>query len=311
MSWILFLYGSVIPALIVLLLIGIKGFVEITRYENGKSFYYKLNPLTKIVFGIIVMIVASVTVWWIGAILTLVLLLSYLTLNDGKRKFMYAFYLFLSTVIGGTWSVAPYTTYSVLQLAGLSGNTIIWTWPTYFEFFGYEPYLTLQQLIYGVQVSFRIAAVITASLILILTTTASDLFRMFNKIRVPLPITFALTVAFTTVPKIFDLIDTSVKMQFLRGFGYGKPFFLRPFYLLIAAILAIPPTIIYLARNARNLAISVDTRGFRAYNSRTSLVEIPFTKYDEIMWGVIILLIVLAVLANVLGFGRTIPYTGL
>ncbi len=311
MSWILFLYGSVIPALIVLLLIGIKGFVEITRYENGKSFYYKLNPLTKIVFGVIVMIVASVTVWWIGAILTIALLLSYLTLNDGKRKFVYAFYLFLSTVIGGTWSVAPYTTYSVLQLAGLKGNTIIWVWPTYFEFFGYEPYLTLQQLIYGVQVSFRIAAVITASLILILTTTASDLFRMFNKIKVPLAITFALTVAFTTVPKIFDLIDTSVKMQFLRGFGYGRPFFLRPFYLLIAAILAIPPTIIYLARNARNLAISVDTRGFRAYNSRTSLVEVPFTKYDEIMWGIIVGLIVLAVLANLLGFGRTIPYTGL
>ncbi len=297
--------------IIVLALIGIKGFVEITRYESGNTFFYKLNPITKVVLGIVVMAVASVTAWWIGAILTVAMLIVYLTLNDGLRKFMYAFYLFLSTFLGGTWSIAPYTPYNVLQLAGFKQFNVIWVWPSYFTAFGYEPYLTVQQLIYGAQVAFRITAVVVTSLLLVLTTTASDIFRMFTKLKVPIAITFAITVAFTTVPKVFDLIDTSVKMQFLRGFGYGKPAILRPFYLLVAAILAIPPTIIYLARNARNLAISVDTRGFRAYNSRTSLVELTYSKYDYIMWGVIVMLIVLAIVANLFGFGRTIPYTGL
>nr|WP_281360027.1 energy-coupling factor transporter transmembrane protein EcfT [Metallosphaera tengchongensis] len=292
-------------------MIGITGFVEITRYERGTSLYYRLNPLTKVLFGLTITVVASTTAWWISAFMVTGLLLSYLSLHDGLRKFKYASYTMFSTLVGVTWSTAPFTPYSTLELAGFHQSTVLWTWPPYFQFFGYEPYLTLQQVIYGVQVSFRVASVIIASFITILTTTPSDLFRMLSKLKVPLAISFALTVAFTSVPKIFDLLDTSVKMQFLRGFGYGKPGFVRPFYMLAALFLAITPTVIYLARAAKNLAISVDTRAFMAKEGRTSLVELGFSSHDYMMFGLMIGLVLLAVLANLFGFGRTIPYTGL
>lgn len=313
-SLFLFFYGVALPIGLLLTVVGLKGLMEITRYESGKTFLYKLNPLTKVFFGIVVMSVAAVTIWWIGAILTLAIMFLYLTLNDGKKKFAYITLLVFITIVGSTWSIAPYTPNSVLQMVfpcPTSSYTVVWVWPSYFvNIMGYEPQLTLQALIYGAQISFRVTSVLVSSLLLILTTTTSDIFRMFSKLKVPLAITFSILVGVKTVPRIFEILDTSVKMQFIRGLGYGKPRVLYPFYFFYAGLMAITPSIVYLLRGSKNLAISVDTRGFRAYESRTMLVDLPFTKYDYAMFAVMIGLIILAVLANIYGFGRSIPYVG-
>ncbi|QXJ29312.1 Transmembrane component SS1135 of energizing module of predicted ECF transporter [Saccharolobus shibatae B12] len=311
-SWVIVLYGSAVPALFVIFLIGITGLREITRYETGNTFLYKLNPVIKLVLTIVVMTVAATTIWWIGAILTLILLLSYLTLNEGVRKFGYAFFLTLSTILGGTWSIAPYTPLSILQLAfpNVKQFTVIWKFPSYFQVMGYEQQLTLEALIYGLQTAFRVAPVLLSALLFITTTTGSDIFRMFTKIKIPIAITFSVLVGIRMIPRIFELLDTSVKMQYIRGLGYGKPKIISSLLIVYAIFEAIIPTMVYLFRGAKNLAISADTRGFRAYPSRTSLVELKFTKLDYYGLVIIVVLIVLAIVANLLGFGRTIPYVG-
>ena len=312
-SWFLFFYGVALPIVIIIGVIGLKGFIEITRFEKGETFLYKLNPVTKLVFGVIVMVVASTTIWWIGAILTLVILPLYLTLNNGLKKFLYVVLLVFSTIVGTAWAAAPYTPPSVLQLVFPDTSTYqtVWVWPSYFSFMGYEPTLTLQALIYGLQISFRVTATLVSALLLILTTTTSDIFRMFTKMKIPLPLTFSIMVGVRTVPKIFEILDTSVKMQLLRGLSYNKPRVFRVGYYFYAGLMAIVPAIVYLFRGAKTLAISADTRGFRAYPSRTSLVDLRFSRLDYIMFGIVIALIILDVLANIYGFGRTIPYEGL
>ncbi|BCU70849.1 energy-coupling factor transporter transmembrane component T family protein [Stygiolobus caldivivus] len=312
-SWFLFFYGVALPIVIIIGVIGLKGFIEITRFEKGDTFLYKLNPVTKLVFGVIVMVVASTTIWWIGAILTLAILPLYLTLNNGVKKFLYVVLLVFSTIVGTAWAAAPYTPPSVLQLVfpDTSAYQTVWVWPSYFSFMGYEPTLTLQALIYGLQISFRVTATLVSALLLILTTTTSDIFRMFTKMKIPLPLTFSIMVGVRTVPKIFEILDTSVKMQLLRGLSYNKPRVFRVGYYFYAGLMAIVPAIVYLFRGAKTLAISADTRGFRAYPSRTSLVNLGFSRLDYIMFGIVLALIILDVLANMYGFGRTIPYEGL
>ncbi|BFH73982.1 energy-coupling factor transporter transmembrane component T [Sulfurisphaera javensis] len=311
-SWYLVLFGVALPVLLIFWLIGLKGFVELTKYEKGTTFLYKVNPITKIAFGIVVMIVASVTIWWIGALLTLTILPLYLTLNNGLKKFGYVVMLTISSLVGSTWAIAPYTPPYILQQVFPNQQPIVvWVWPSYFSAMGYVPDLTLQALIYGVQTAFRVTATLVAALLLVVTTSVSDLFRSFTKIKVPLAITFSLMVGFKTIPKIFELLDTSIKMQMLRGLGYGKPRVIRTFYLIYGGIMAIVPTMVYLFRGAKSLAISADTRAFRAYQSRTLYKEPPITKYDYIMFGVIISLIILAIVTNMVGFGRSIPYVGL
>ncbi|MCH1771547.1 MULTISPECIES: energy-coupling factor transporter transmembrane protein EcfT [Metallosphaera] len=310
-SWFLFFYGVGFPVLLIVSVVRLKGFMEITRYESGTGFMYRVNPVTKVLLGLAVMGVASTTVWWIGALLTLAISLVYLTLRDGVRKLVYLSVVLVSSLISSMWSVAPYVTPSILELAFPHQNLVtVWTWPSYFEVMGYQPNLALQALMYGLQIGFRVTAVLASALILVLTTTTSDIFRMFTKLRAPLSLTFSLLVGVRTVPRIFELLDSSVKMQFIRGLGRGKPRIVYPFLLLYSAILALVPTMVYLLRGAKTMAISADTRGFRALPRRTEIVELGFGKEDYVIFGLVVGLILLAIVANMLGFGRSVPYLG-
>lgn len=308
-SWLLFLFGVAVPFYLILGAIGISGFKEITEYEPHNSLFYRMNPLIKIVLSLSVMIAATITIWWIGAILTVAILSMYLTLKNGTRK-MYIGGLFaLSTIIGTAWGYAPFVTASTLSIAFPGYHpAVIWTWPTYFTFMGYQPNLTLQGIEYGLQISFRTSAIMTSALLLVMTNTPSQILRTLHKFSVPDSVIFSLMVGMKSIPAIFGYLDDSIKIQMMRGLGAGRSRYLRPVYMLIAGIYAIVPVIIHILRGAKDIAISADTRGFRATKHRSYVEDIPFTKLDYYALCAMGAIVILSVVSIFLGFGRTIPY---
>ncbi|MEM3448837.1 MAG: energy-coupling factor transporter transmembrane component T [Candidatus Micrarchaeaceae archaeon] len=308
-SWLLLLFGITMPFYLILVAIGIRGFKEITSYESYSTFYYRLNPIVKIALSITVMIVAAITVWWIGAIFTLCILGSYLSLKNGKRKFLYGLLFTISILVGTTWAYAPYTTNITLSYAFPGYHPIVlWTWPSYFGIMGYEHFLTLQGLEYGLQVAFRTAAITVSALLLVMTNTPTQILRAFHKAHIPDAIIFTLMVGLKTVPEIFIYLDESIKIQFMRGLGSRYPRFLKPFFMLLGGLYAIVPTIIHLMRGAREIAISADTRGFRATKRRSYVESIIFTRLDYYTLSLIVIILILGIIANFYGFGRPIPY---
>jgi len=310
-SWIIVFSGSLIPAAIIVFLIGLTGLKEITIFEEHNTFFYKLNPVTKFVFLIAIIVLVSTTIWWIGAIFSLILLFSFLTLKDGVRRFFYAFLLFVSAVVAETWNMAPFVSpFAVMSDFPHQKPIIIWVFPSYFTVMGYDRVLTLQALLFAFQVSFRMVAPLLSSLLFAMTTGTAEIFRMFSKVKIPIPITFSLLAGVRTIPRIFELVDTTVKMQYIRGLGYGKPRFIQSLLSIEALLLAIIPMMVYLYRGAKNMGISAATRGFMAYPKRTSLEEPKFTKLDYYFLVVIALIIIVAIIANILGFGRAISVFG-
>ena len=308
-SWLILLFGVTMPFYMILVAIGIRGFKEITSYEAHSTFYYRLNPVVKIVLSITVMIVAAITVWWIAAVFTFVLLLSYLSLKNGKRKFLYGLFFTISILVGTTWGYAPYTTTITLSYAFPGYHPIVlWTWPSYFGIMGYQHFLTLQSLEYGLQVAFRTAAITVSALLLIMTNTPTQILRAFHKVHVPDAIIFTLMVGMKTVPEIFIYLDESIKIQFMRGLGSRYPRFLKPFFMLAGGLYALVPTIIHLMRGAREIAISADTRGFRATKRRSYLEGVPFSKLDYYAISFMVAILIIGIVANFYGFGRPIPY---
>jgi len=99
-------------------------------------------------------------------------------------------------------------------------------------------------------------------------------------------------------------------MQYIRELGYGKPRFVQSILIVEALFFAIVPTVVYLFKGAKNMGISAATRGFRAYPKRTSLEELKFTRVDYYFFGVIALMIAIAIIANIFGFGRAISTAG-
>lgn len=308
-SWLIFLFGIGAPLYMILGAIGIAGFKEITEYEPHGTLFYKMNPLVKITLSFTVMIVAAVTIWWIGALITVAILASYGTLKNGRRKLVIGTLFAVSTIIGTSWGYAPFATSAILAIAFPNYHPIVlWTWPSYFSIMGYQPTLTLQALEYGFQISFRTAAIMSSALLLVMTNTPSQILRTLHKVSVPDSIIFTLMVGMKSIPAIFGYLDESIKIQMMRGLGSGKPKFMRPMYMLMAGVNAIVPTIIHLLRGAKDIAISADTRGFRATKKRSYVEDIPVTRLDYYALGVLAVIVVLAGISVILGFGRTIPY---
>ena len=324
-SVLLFLFGLAAPLVILLGVIGLTGLREVTRYEKNDSFYYRLNPITKIAMVITITAVAAVTIWWVGLVLSLGTLATYLSLKEGRRKFALGAFICFSSTMGLLWTEAPVVPYAFLEYAvygvcitsvqNIPNLTPVWTWPqpadTFFTLIGYQPVLTAEALYYGVQIAVRVVAPTIASLVLIMTSTPSDVLRALRKVKMPVQIIFALVVAMRTVPRIFDALNTTVRVQFMRGYGANASRPLKLFYMAGAALTGIVPAMAFLFRGARNTAISADTRAFRAFKDRTYLKPVSFSTADRVMWLVIAMMIVFALVANYEGFGRTIYYAAL
>jgi energy-coupling factor transport system permease protein len=323
-SLFLFLFGIVFPLYLIFGAIGLTGFRDISRYEESNTFYYRVSPLSKIIFTITLTFVVATTGWYIDISLALIILATYLSLKRGLRKLLLGCALAFSSVVGLAWFYALNTPYTLLIFAfyhqcitvppptlsasWLSFFTPLWSWPGYYQYLGYQPVLTLQGLLYGLQVSTRAGAVLLTALILINTSTPSAILRSLSKLRLPVVLLFALVVGMRTVPRIFDTLDTAVKVQFMRGYGWHENKATHVFYLLGGVITSIVPAMTFLFRGAKNTAISADTRAFRAYRTRTYLKPFTLGRADYVLLGITVGLIVMAVLANLYGFGRSIPY---
>ncbi|MCL4345932.1 MAG: energy-coupling factor transporter transmembrane protein EcfT [Candidatus Thermoplasmatota archaeon] len=310
-SWLLFVFGVSIPFYLILGAIGISGFREITSYEKYDTFYYNLNASIKILLSVVIVLIATFAIWWIGAIITFGLLASYVTLKNGWRKMYLTGFLILSIIIGTVWGYAPYEPLGIVSMAlhtPVSSFTTVWTWPPYFSILGYEPHLTLQSLYYSFQISFRFTAAVVASLLLVMTNTPAQIIKTLSRFRIPDPVIFSLVVAMKTVPAVFESFDTSIKISLMRGYGGNKPKFLRPFVILAAAVSCIVPTIVHLLRGAKDIGISADTRAFRAYPSRSYFMQTPFKREDYIFSGILVIMVTATIIAIMMGFGRAIPY---
>jgi energy-coupling factor transport system permease protein len=326
-SWFLVVFGILGPLFLIFGYIGLTGFRTLSQYQKHNTFYYRLNPLTKIIFTITVTFVVAVTAYSIDLVIGLVILATYLTLKRGLRRLALGSALVFSSVIGLAWYYASYTPYGLLMYvfyhicvatpaatpqppsaAWSALFTPVWHWASYFEILGYQPVLTTQGLLYGLQVSTRAAAVLISALILIQTSTPSAILRTLGKLKLPVVLIFALVVGMRTVPRVFDTLDTTVKIQFMRGYGTSSNRVTRIFYLFGGVLTSIVPAMTFMFRGARNTAISADTRAFRAYKERTFLSPFTFSMGDYVLFAITIGLIALAIYSNLYGFGRAIPY---
>ncbi|MEM3671075.1 MAG: energy-coupling factor transporter transmembrane component T [Thermoprotei archaeon] len=269
-----FVVGELLLLYILFDVIGMSGLEELSRYEKGTTFYYILNPVTKMLVQIACTVVVYIAAPSLTIALTVVLLGSFLTLRNGREKYRLAFWLTVMTALAGFWSfLAPFNHSYGLQLSA-------------------QPAAVLQQLAgfasSAVYQASKTMLVLLASLIIVVTTTPSQVLRVLERLKIPVFITFSLVVAMRELPRLFRSIDTFMKVQFLRGFGSNAPRVFRPFYYLAAFLFSVIPVMVFVLRGAKTTAVAADTRAFRAYNHRTNIYEIRFTKLDALVLAAVL-----------------------
>jgi len=271
LSWLFFLVGATVPIYLVFGVIGLAGFREITRFQRHSTFYYNLNAGSKLCLLVSMALAAPLEVWWLGILVAVIVLSTYMTLKNGFRKFLIALSLTIAFIWATSWgAVSSFLPFILTGRSFRGENALVFL-------YNYASNAVVYNL--------RVAGVFLMALILIMTSTPTEVLHVLRKVRMPNGISFSLIVGMRTVPIIFDSINSIMKVQFMRGFGsFGRRSF-APLYVVATSIYAIIPTMIFLLRGARSTAISTGTRAFGAYRGRTFLEPILFRWADLLTIG--------------------------
>jgi len=282
-EYLIFFLGAVVPIYIVFGVIGLSGLRRLTRYELNDSFYYRLNPGTKVAALFMVALTTSFAGIYLGLLATGVILASYATLYHGREKLALGTLFTIAVVWGTVWgSVSDRLSFILGQeSAGHAVDTSF--------FFG--------DLTRTVASDVAVSGVFLLALILVMTSTPSDVMRVLRKIGLPNPITFSIVVGMRTVPLLLDAINSVMKVQLMRGFGSRGSRSLGPLYVFAASIFALIPALIYLLRGARNMAISTGTRAFGAFKNRTYVKKPPFGPSDVAVLTIAAAFLVISILS--------------
>ncbi|BFI74579.1 energy-coupling factor transporter transmembrane component T family protein [Sulfurisphaera ohwakuensis] len=292
-SWLIILASSISPFYLLFKLLGFKGFEKLTTYVESKTVYHQLHPLVKLLIVFIVTVICAESIWWVGLFAGIVSLYFYYTLRRLRLILAFTMLQLISTVLDYAYFVSP----NVIEEIFGNHLLIIWRFPEYFVYMGIDPYLTLQAIIYSLQVSMRIWGMFLYSGLIFLTTTPSQIIRSFHKMKVPMPITFAVTVALVSLPRIFDTADTVIKLQYMKGMKKWRALF-ESFI----------PLFIYEFKKAKIVSISAETRAFMVYKTRTYIDNIEFTRVDKTVTILMLFLLIVDTYLVLIGLIPSIPF---
>ncbi|MFB6489975.1 MAG: energy-coupling factor transporter transmembrane component T family protein [Thermoproteus sp. AZ2] len=324
------LWGPALVIYLIFKLIGFRGYMSLFRYAGGSTFLYRLDPRVKILLSIVVTTVAAMTVWWISAIIFIAVMALYAFTTNVGEKMRIVVPLVLASFIGTAWAqsiIAPYSylvydfgqvhfIYAFPQALSALGLTQA-NETAYVPFLGYveNPVgLTWEGIIYGLQITFRAVAAIASGLLLIFTTQPSDILTALEKSGLPIELGFTLLLAVSSVPKVLEASMTTLNALKARGVDL-RPRGGTPFAAIASigssikyVLLALVTIVVLTVKDAGQIAIAAEVRGFRASRHRTYYRDIKMGRADYIALGLLLALLALGIyLSGVPGFGA-IPY---
>jgi energy-coupling factor transport system permease protein len=135
---------------------------------------------------------------------------------------------------------------------------------------------------HGAVQGLRSASILSLGLLMCWTTDSRDMLNGLVGLRVPYSVAFMVITAVRFLPIIITEVATVITVQRLRGFNPTK--FGSGIIKTLLNILT--PTLANCVRRTGTLAISIQSRAFRANSDRTSLKKLEFSNTDKIVVAV-------------------------
>lgn len=239
-------------------------------YVPGNSIFHKLNPISKLIFLILLTTIVLVvnSILFLAIIFLIVFSLAILSGIKLKLLFRKLRYIFMILIV----SVLLNIFFNAIP----SEEEII-----LFYLFGQE-FLPIRRLAvyFALKAFFMVLILFTSSIIYTYTVDMRDFVYSLMKLKIPYRYCYALMVGIRYIPLIEQEAKTISLAQRARGFGYERVNTIRKAYNLVFERLI--ATLITILRKAYVTSISMENRCFGIYKDRTNLVKISFKLKDII-----------------------------
>lgn len=160
--------------------------------------------------------------------------------------------------------------------------------------------VTLDGLLFGLGMGLRVALMVTAAGVWMMTTSPQKLTVGLLRMGLPYKAGMAMTAAIRFVPVLNAerVIITEAQQSRALDLQQGNP--LRR---AVKSVAIIGPLFIRTIDVAQSLAMAMDARGFAARDGRTSVVELRLTRLDRLVMFGLLAACVLSILLRLLGIG--------
>jgi energy-coupling factor transport system permease protein len=294
---------TILPLLFIKL-IGFKGLRHLFSYEPKQSIVHALDPRIKVVAPVLMGILSVFLNWDYVYILVAFTLIPWTLLRPSAKRLRVIITMVGIPVIGSIWSQGLFHT------EGGATTHLLFIFPSTLSWMG-TPGLSSTGLLYGLQQAGRTMAGVLAALLLLFTTTPSEVVWAFYKFRLPAAAGLAFSAALRFLPNMMERMTVLLQVVQVRGYDLTIPRWweLRkwPGYLwrVFACIPVITiPLLIGSLRTTSVMAMVVDARAFGSHDRRSNLREHQVTLADKIALALLVGLTLTVVLLVVLHIGN-------
>jgi energy-coupling factor transport system permease protein len=295
-----FIVPVVLPVAFVKL-VGLGGLRGVFTYEAVDGPIHRIDPRIKLLYPFILSSMSVLLSWQAVFALVGITAIPWMMLRPSGARVRTLLTLALSPTVTLLWSQALYH-----PPVSASGAPIVdWAFPPTISWIGTSG-ISLSGLLYGAEQSGRILVSVSASLLLVVTTSPSDMVWACRKFRLPARAGLALSVALRFLPDLFTRMSVLLRAVEVRGLDLSRPRWWTPWEVpafLGRVLIAVPavtvPLLIGALRSASTLAMVADARAFGVVPTPTTLKEHTTTRADVVaglgLGAVVLLTIALVV----------------
>ncbi|MBA2285395.1 MAG: energy-coupling factor transporter transmembrane protein EcfT [Ktedonobacteraceae bacterium] len=284
--------------------IGFKGLRHLFSYEPKQSIVHRLDPRIKVLYPVLIGILSVFLNWDYVYLLVVFTLIPWLLLRPSPGRARVIITMVGIPVIGAIWSQGLFHT------EALSTKHLLFIFPQTLSWIG-TPGLSSTGLLYGLQQAGRTMAGVLAALILLFTTTPSEVVWAFYKFGMPAPVGLAFSAALRFLPQMMERMTVLLQIVQVRGYDLTIPRWWQvskwPGYLwrVCACIPVITiPLLIGSLRTTSVMAMVVDARAFGSHSKRNSLHTHSFSVADYIAITALVCLTLAVALLVLLHIGN-------
>ncbi len=246
---------------------------RLSYYVNRQSVIHRLNPLTKVFLTLSIILVAFLSPWYWTSLALLVLGIVPLSLAGRVAREYFTSAIRLIIPASGFIFIMQ----SLFQPIG---ETVI------FQYWVLD--VTQESLAFAFRVAARIAVMISAFTLFLLTTHPSELMSDLTRRGLPGQFAYVIISTLQILPQMQAKAQTIISAQRARGLDTESTFMKRAGSL----VPLVGPLVLGSLVEVEERAIAIEARGFTSTVKKTSLHDIPDTAMDNsIRWLLVIIVI--------------------
>jgi energy-coupling factor transport system permease protein len=247
---------------------------RLSFYVKRDSALHRLNPLTKIILALSIILVSIFSPWyWTSLVLLLLVIIPLGFAGRVAKEY------FTSTIR----LIIPAAGFIFLMQAFFQpvGDTII------FKF--WFLHITQESLLYAFRMATRITVMISAFTLFLLTTHPSELMSDLTRRGLPPQFSYVIISTLQILPQMQAKAQTIISAQQSRGLDTQSTFLKRAG----SVVPLVSPLVFGSLVEVEERAIAIEARGFTSKKEKTSLHQIADSGLDRVIrWGLVILVII-------------------